>query len=57
MQQQTYPGFDQMVGTTGDPRPGVSAPYPIVSSGVAPNWQAPVQFPLQVSTPALLGKG
>ncbi|XP_058009139.1 uncharacterized protein LOC110659365 isoform X3 [Hevea brasiliensis] len=54
---QTYTGFNQMVGNTGDPRPGLYAPYPSVNSGAAPNWQAPLQFPLQVATPALLGKG
>ncbi|OAY60860.1 uncharacterized protein LOC110601869 [Manihot esculenta] len=55
--QQTYPVFNQVVGNSGDPRPGSYATYPIVNSGAAPNWQVPVQFPLQLTTPALLGKG
>ncbi|KAF2312387.1 hypothetical protein GH714_034479 [Hevea brasiliensis] len=29
---QTYTGFNQMVGNTGDPRPGLYAPYPSVNS-------------------------
>ncbi|XP_015581826.1 uncharacterized protein LOC8267099 [Ricinus communis] len=55
--QQTYPGFDHLVGTNGDLRPGIYTPHPSVGSGIAPNWQASVQFPHQITTPALLGKG
>ncbi|XP_050228429.1 ranBP2-type zinc finger protein At1g67325 isoform X2 [Mercurialis annua] len=56
-QQQTYPGFDHILGTIGIPRSGMNAPYPSLGLGVAPNWQSPIQFPHQVTTPALLGKG
>uniref|UniRef100_A0A2P2JRC2 RanBP2-type domain-containing protein n=3 Tax=Rhizophora mucronata TaxID=61149 RepID=A0A2P2JRC2_RHIMU len=56
-QPQPYPGADQMVGTTGNPIPGSYSSYPNLSSSVAPTWQVPVQFPQQVTTPALLGKG
>ncbi|XVF15898.1 hypothetical protein REPUB_Repub09cG0196200 [Reevesia pubescens] len=56
-QPQAYPGFDQMVGATSDPKPGVYPPYPSLNLGVALNWQAPIPFPHQAVTPTLLGKG
>lgn len=55
-QLQSYPGFEQMVGTGGDPNARFYAPYPI-SSGTAPNLQVSMQFPQQATGPALLGKG
>ncbi|XWS42162.1 hypothetical protein CRYUN_Cryun17cG0144400 [Craigia yunnanensis] len=56
-QPQLYPGFDQMVGTTSDPKPGTNPPYPSLNPGAASNWQAPIPFPHQAATPILLGKG
>ncbi|XP_010526796.1 PREDICTED: calpain-15 [Tarenaya hassleriana] len=38
-------------------QPAVSASYPGISSGSAPNWQAPLPFLQQTLTAALLGKG
>lgn len=46
-----------MIGTSADPNTGPYAPYLNVSSGIAPNLQVPMQFPQQVTAPALLGKG
>ncbi|KAG2696406.1 hypothetical protein I3843_07G056700 [Carya illinoinensis] len=56
-QLQPYPGFEQMVGTSGDPNARLYAPYPNVSSVTATNLQVPMQFPQQATAPALLGKG
>ena len=56
-QPQPYPGFDQMVGATSDPKPGTYSPYPSLNSVVASNWPAPIAFPPQAATPTLLGKG
>ncbi|KAH8508259.1 hypothetical protein Peur_013228 [Populus x canadensis] len=56
-QPQPYPSFNQMAGTNGDQSSGVYVSYPTYSTELAPNWQAPVQIPLQLTTPALLGKG
>ncbi|KAM0970263.1 hypothetical protein ACFX13_018629 [Malus domestica] len=57
-QQQSYPGFEQVVGTSGNPATGPYAPYhPNISSGVAPNLQVPMPFTQQAMTPTLLGKG
>ncbi|XVE87417.1 hypothetical protein DITRI_Ditri18aG0115800 [Diplodiscus trichospermus] len=56
-QLQPYPGFDQSVGATSDPKPGAYPPYPSLNSGAASNWQVPIPFPHQAATPTLLGKG
>uniref|UniRef100_A0A6N2NHX6 RanBP2-type domain-containing protein n=1 Tax=Salix viminalis TaxID=40686 RepID=A0A6N2NHX6_SALVM len=56
-QPQSYPSFNHMAGTIGDQSSGVHVSYPTYSTELAPNWQAPVQIPLQLTTPALLGKG
>ncbi|KAJ6305066.1 hypothetical protein OIU78_020584 [Salix suchowensis] len=56
-QPQPYPSFNQMAVTIGDQSSGVHVSYPTYSTELAPNWQAPVQIPLQLTTPALLGKG
>ena len=56
-QPQPYPSFNQMAGTNGDQSSGVYVSYPTYSTEVAQNWQAPAQIPLQLTTPALLGKG
>lgn len=61
-QLQSYPVFEQMVGTSADPNNRFYAPYPNVSSGTAPNFTAsnlpvPMPFPQQATTPTLLGKG
>lgn len=56
--QQSYPGFEQVVGTSGNPVTGPYASYPpSVSSGMAPNLQVPMPLTQQTTTPTLLGKG
>ncbi|MBA0779534.1 hypothetical protein Gotri_003782 [Gossypium trilobum] len=54
--EQLYPGFDQMVGATSDPKPGAYPSYPSINPAVASNWPAPIPFPPQAAT-TLLGKG
>ncbi|XP_038719550.1 nuclear pore complex protein Nup153 isoform X2 [Tripterygium wilfordii] len=58
---ESYLGYEQMVGATSEPKTSFYTPYgpyPSASrSGVAPNWQAPMQFPFQATAPTLLGKG
>ncbi|KAK9991126.1 hypothetical protein SO802_026111 [Lithocarpus litseifolius] len=59
-QLQSYPVFDQIIGTSADPNNRLYAPYPNLSSSTATNLQAPmlpVPFPQQATTPTLLGKG
>ena len=56
-QPQPYPGFDQMVGATSDPKPGAYPHYPCLNPGAASNWQAPYPFLHQAATPTVLGKG
>ncbi|XP_056176493.1 RNA-binding protein involved in heterochromatin assembly dri1 isoform X1 [Syzygium oleosum] len=51
--QQSYPAFDQMLGTGSEPRTGAYSSFG--SSVAASNIQ--VQIPHQAATPALLGKG
>ncbi|ONH97058.1 hypothetical protein PRUPE_7G167400 [Prunus persica] len=56
--QQSYPGFEQVVGTSGNPVTGPYASYPpSISSGMAPNLQVPMPLTQQTTTPTLLGKG
>ncbi|KAK9284615.1 hypothetical protein L1049_023791 [Liquidambar formosana] len=57
-QQQSYPVFEQMAGTVGDPKAGMYVPYPSGSSVAAPNLQMPMQLAhLATPPPTLLGKG
>ncbi|KAM1156204.1 hypothetical protein ACFX2B_026743 [Malus domestica] len=57
-QQQSYPGFERVVGTSGNLATGPYAPYhPNISSGMAPNLQVRMPFTQQALPPALLGKG
>lgn len=56
-EQQTNPGFNQMVGITTEAGCKGYTPFSGIGSGVVPNWEAPIQFPLQPAAPALLGKG
>ncbi|KAH0971122.1 hypothetical protein GBA52_023278 [Prunus armeniaca] len=56
--QQSYPGFEQVVGTSANPVTGPYASYPpSVSSGMAPNLQVLMPLTQQTTTPTLLGKG
>lgn len=57
-QQLSFPGFEQMVGSSSDPNVGLLYnSYPHESSGIAPNLEMPMQFPQQATAPTLLGKG
>ncbi|GLU19776.1 hypothetical protein SLE2022_360030 [Rubroshorea leprosula] len=56
-QEQPFPGVNQAIGTSAEPKLAILAPYPSVSSGVAPNWQATMPFPHQAMIPTLIGKG
>lgn len=44
-QQQSYPGFEQMMGSSSDPNVGLYNSYPHESSNVAPNLEMPMHFP------------
>ncbi|MED6197855.1 hypothetical protein PIB30_060717 [Stylosanthes scabra] len=48
---------DQVVGTSGDPKPGVLSSFPSINSSIDQNLPIPTLFPPPVSAPALLGKG
>ncbi|KAM7251208.1 hypothetical protein ACFE04_023091 [Oxalis oulophora] len=54
---QSQLGFDQLVGSIANRNTGVFAPYPNLSTGILPNWQAFVPFPPQATTPTSLGNG
>ncbi|CBI17384.3 hypothetical protein VitviT2T_005659 [Vitis vinifera] len=56
-QQPSYPGFEQLAGSSVDPKGVAYAPYPSVTPVAPPNLQVPMQFPHQTTTPTLLGKG
>ncbi|CAK9320733.1 unnamed protein product [Citrullus colocynthis] len=56
-QQQSCPGFEQMMGSSSDPNVGLYNSYPHESSNVAPNLEMPMHFPPQATAPTLLGKG
>ncbi|XP_015889681.1 uncharacterized protein LOC107424403 isoform X2 [Ziziphus jujuba] len=56
-QEQSYPGFESLVGTPVDSKTGAYAPYPNMSTGVAPSLQVPIPLQHQATAPTLLGKG
>lgn len=56
-QQHSYPGFEQVVGTRGNPIVGPYGPYSGVNSVMAPNLQVPMPLTQHAATPTLFGKG